>query len=230
MKRLFFLLVLAIFAVQSCSENVEFNTPAMQGNKDGATWRSDYQAADIDFGGFLFEGGTGLETLQLITPTDGAGLFELSSTSAAVAIFEGADGTVYSTANEPDPSVTLYPIEGIIEVEDINNNANPKLITGNFRFTAFSSDGMRSVNFIDGVFYRVPLVGGLLAIGDENQCLQASQNLGITELNFNSTEMDDPNYSAVCNAYRTALEEAIEACGDDSGDFQQTIDGLGDCM
>ncbi len=231
MKRIF-LLIATIFIAYSCSDDVEFNTPAMQGNKDGVTWKSDYQAADIDFGGFLFEGGTGVETLQLITPTDGAGLFPLSASSAAVAIFQDADGTVYSTANEPHPDFTLYPLDpenNFIRVSEINNNTDPKLITGEFKFTAFSSDGFSAVNFIDGVFYRVPLVGGLVAIGDENQCLQASQALGTAQSNFNNTPADDPNYSEVCTAYRVALEEAIEACGDDSGELQQTIDGLGDC-
>lgn len=227
------ILVLAFVTTFSCSDNVEFNTPAMQANRDGVTWKTDYQAADIDFGGFLFEGGTGVETLQLITPTDGVGFFPLSASSAAVAIFQDINGTIYSTANEPNPDFTLYPLDpenNFIDVSEINNNADPKQITGNFKFTAFSEDGMSAVNFIDGVFFRVPLVGGLIAIGDENQCIQATQNLGVAEIAFNATEQDDPNYPVVCGVYQEALQDVIDFCGDTSGDLQNTLDGLGDCQ
>jgi hypothetical protein len=162
MKRIFYLLVIVLTA-SSCGDEVEFNTPAMQASKDGVDWRADYFAGDIDFGGFIFEGGTRNEVLQLITPTDGTGTFSLSSTSGAVAIFKDFDGTIYSTANIPDPSVTVYPIEGEISVSEIDNSS-PKRVSGEFYFTAFSEDGLRSVNFIRGVFHRVSLDGGLDAI------------------------------------------------------------------
>ena len=51
----------------------------------------------------------------------------------------------------------------MIIVEDIDN-AEPKRVTGSFRFNAFSEDGLRSVNFIDGVFFKVSLSGGLEAL------------------------------------------------------------------
>lgn len=38
----------------------------------------------------------------------------------------------------------------------------------------------------------------------------------------------DENFVARCNAYRNALEDQIEACGDDTGVLQDIIDGL-DC-
>ena len=163
--RKYILSILIVALSFSCSETIEFNNPAMQGNRDGETWKADYYAADIDFGGFLFEGGRGTEVLQLITPDDSRGIYSLTNESVAVAIFRDAEGTVYSTANLPDPSITIYPPEGIIQVEDIDNS-DPKRVTGTFRFTAFTQDGLKSVNFINGVFYRVSLVGGLAAIAD----------------------------------------------------------------
>ncbi len=159
------LLILIIALCFSCSDTIEFNSPAMQGNKDGETWKANYYAADIDFGGFLFEGGSGSEVLQLITSDDRRGVYNLTNESVSVAIFRDAEGTIYSTANLPDPSITIYPPDGIIEVEDIDNS-DPKRVTGTFRFTAFTEDGLRSVNFIKGVFNRVSLVGGLQAIED----------------------------------------------------------------
>jgi hypothetical protein len=228
MKKFVVLFVVAMAAV-ACGDEVEFSTPAIQGNFEGTAWRADYYAADIDFGGFLFEGGTGLEVLQLITPTDGIGTFDLSSESAAEAIFKGVDGTIFSTANSPDPSVTLYPVEGTISVQDIDNSTSPQRISGEFNFTAFSEDGLRSVNFIDGVFYRVPLTGGLVSLGTTNSCQEASQALNTAEQIFNNTTAGNPDYSEACNAYRDALLDAIEACGDSSGNLQTTLNDLGDC-
>ena len=37
------------------------------------------------------------------------------------------------------------------------------------------------------------------------------------------------NYVVRCNAYRQALENQIEACGDSTGVLQALVDGLGDC-
>ena len=37
------------------------------------------------------------------------------------------------------------------------------------------------------------------------------------------------NHAELCNAYKTALQNEINACGDASGDLQATINDLGDC-
>jgi hypothetical protein len=231
MKQLISLFIV-VFLLQSCGDDVQFNTPALQGNFEGRTWRADNFAGDIDFGGFLLEGQRGIEVLQLITPTDGAGTFELSSESAAIAIFKGVDGTVYSTRNIPDPEVTLYPVEGTITIAEVISTSDPNRVTGTFNFTAFSEDGQRSVNFIDGVVYRVPLTGGLTQIGgtDDNACLLATQALNAAQQVFDNTPTDDPNYTSVCNSYSSALQVAIDSCGDTSGDLQLALDGLGNCM
>jgi len=154
-----------VFLFFGCSDTVEFNNPAFQANFEGESWRAISFAGDIDFGGFIFEGTRGLEVLQIITEDDSRGTYELTPESVSMAIFRDAEGTVYSTKNFPDPSVTLFPPEGVIVVEDIDNE-DPKGVTGTFRFTAFSEDGLRSVNFINGVFFKVKLFGGLEALSN----------------------------------------------------------------
>lgn len=230
MKRIF-IVVLMMILLQSCGDDVEFSTPALQGNFEGRSWKAESFAGDIDFGGFLFEGQRGVEVLQLVTPTDNLGSFELSSESAAMVIFKGVDGTVYSTRNNPDPEVSLYPTEGTITIEDIISTT-PNRVTGSFNFTAYSEDGQRSVNFIDGVIYRVPLTGGLALIDgeDDTACSAATQALTAAQQDFENTPTDAPEYPSVCNIYSTALQEAIDACGDTSGSLQTTLDSLGDCM
>lgn len=156
-------ILLVIVSIFSCADNLEFNTPAIQGNKDGVLWRATIYAADIDFGGWIIEGRNNNGTLQLITTNDTRGTFELGGQSANIAIFEDVDGTVYSTANTPDPSLSLYPASGQIIVEDILNTT-PKTVEGTYSFHAFTADGLRTVVFNEGVFYRVPILGGLVQI------------------------------------------------------------------
>lgn len=162
MNKLVFILF-TLLLCYGCADVIEFNDPAFQANREGVTWKADFFAADIDFGKFLFEGRDGIEVLQLIPSDDRRGVYVLGPESESVAIFRDAVGTVFSTANLPDPSITLFPPEGVIEVQDIDNSS-PMRVTGTFRFTAFSEDGLSSVNFIDGVFHRISLDGGLEAI------------------------------------------------------------------
>lgn len=39
----------------------------------------------------------------------------------------------------------------------------------------------------------------------------------------------DENYTELCLAYKTALQNQIEACGDEDGTLQEAYDALGDC-
>lgn len=162
---LFLITIGTFLSLNNCAENLEFNNPAIQAFKENDAWRARYYAADIDFGGFVIEGGVNGETVQLITVTDTRGTFDLGGENPSIAIFKDSQGVVYSTANEPDPSLSVYPAEGQIVVDNITS-ADPKEIIGSFWFTAYSADGMQSINFNRGVFYKVPIVGGLSQISN----------------------------------------------------------------
>ena len=154
---------MVVFTMLSCSDEIRFNSPAMQGNKQGELWRADFYAADIDNGGFVIEGRNSGEKIQLITTSDSRGTFSLGLDSNNVAIFVDIDGTIYSTKNAPDSSIGSYPTSGEIIVEDIDND-DPKNVYGTFWFYAYTSDGLKVINFNKGVFYKVPLTGGLVQI------------------------------------------------------------------
>ncbi|MBT8260492.1 MAG: hypothetical protein HKO92_06680 [Flavobacteriaceae bacterium] len=156
----FIVLILVVFLTLSCGDDVQFNDPAFQANKGGEYWKALFYASDIDFGGFLVEGGNNIETVQLFTFNDTRGTFELGGDSENVAIFRDANGIVYSTANQPDPSLSVYPADGQIIVDDISNT-DPKTIRGTFWFNAYTADGLQYINFNEGVFYNIPLIGGL---------------------------------------------------------------------
>jgi len=163
MKKLLFAIctVVGILALTSCEEEIEFNSPALQANKDGNLWRSQVFSADVNLGGFIIEGRGNFETVQLITDDITVGVYTLGSGSSSEALFQDAEGVIYSTENDPDPSLSLYPAEGEINIEFVDNNANPKTISGTFWFYAYSDDGQKTVNFNEGNFYKVPLTGVL---------------------------------------------------------------------
>jgi hypothetical protein len=226
MKKIF-VLALTIFTVVSCGDDIEFNSPAMQGKKDGDNWKALSYSADIDYGGFIIEGEDNFGTVQLITSDDTRGTFELGDGSTSEAIYIDDNGLVYSTAFDPDPSLSLYPADGQIIIEDIENT-DPKTILGSFWFNAYSEDGLNVVNFSQGIFYKVPLLGGLVSGG--SSCLEATQDANIAGQNFAATDPTMPEYTDLCNAYKNALTAQITACGDSSGALQTIIDSLGDCM
>ena len=60
---------------------------------------------------------------------------------------------------------------------------------------------LKSVNFNEGVFHKVPLAGGLVALDNGSSCLQATQQVNITLAAFNATDTTMPDYTDVCNAY-----------------------------
>jgi len=157
-------ILLSVFTMVSCSDEIRFNSPAMEAHKNGNTlWKAQFRAADIDNGGFVIEGRNSGEVVQLITTSDTQGTFEIGENTGNIAIFKDVDGTVYSTENTPDPSVSIYPPTGQIIVDNVDND-NPKNVYGTFWFYAYTADGLHVVNFNEGVFYKVPLVGGLVQI------------------------------------------------------------------
>ena len=228
MKRLTTLFIIALTLI-SCGNEVEFNSPAVQGHYNGEIWRATSYAADIDFGGFLIQGTNYSETIQLVTVDDLAGTYNFGGDSPNVAIFKDADGIVYSTANNPDLNLSLYPAEGQVIIQNINNTT-PKTMTGTFWFYAYSSDGLNTVNFNEGVFYKVPLLGGLTAINNGSSCLQATQQANIAFSAFNLTDTSMTNYTELCNTYKLALINKINICGDSDGSQQAIVDGLGTCI
>ncbi|WP_123812070.1 DUF6252 family protein [Mangrovimonas sp. DI 80] len=226
MKNIMFF-ALTLFAVFGCADDLEFNTPAMVGKKDGEPWRGKYYAADIDEGGLVVQGGTSYETLSLVTTLDNVGTYYLGGDNQNEARFTDAYGVTYSTLNAPDPSVQVYPANGEIEIIDFDKPTNT--VTGKFKFNAFSEDGLTSVNFIQGEFYKVPLIGGLLVTGGGTSCQQAQKisDEAASALAASSSEL--PEYAELCNAYKDALVVQSNSCGDTSGVLQAAIDALGDC-
>lgn len=90
---------------------------------------------------------------------------------------------------------------------------------------------MKKLKVIIGALLMGALVFACSSDDDNNnndltceEATEASLNAGIA---FNAATPD--NYEARCNAYKDALQDQIDVCGDESGDLQDIIDDLGDC-
>lgn len=219
------IILLTFFAVLSCGDDVEFNTPGFQANKNYDLWRATSFSSTPDVtGGLTITAGINGEFMTLSLRASAVNTYVLDTLSISRATFVDFEDVEYSTSNSPDDSVSLYPEIG----EVIITESTSSFVSGTFRFIAFSQDGLKSIGFNEGEFYRIPITGGGV-ITNPLTCQQATANLSTATTNFSEVMPGDDQYSARCNAYKAALQEALTACGDTTGAFQALIDGLGDC-
>jgi hypothetical protein len=233
---------IALVTLFNCKEDKEFSTPSFEATKNNERWSAEGYVAygDID-GNFNVKGEIGAEVVILTTTNNTPGTYNLTSGSESRATYTDIDGAFYSTENEPDPSLTEYPVGGTIIIDELSAETNS--ITGRFQFSAFTDDGLQGVTFSGdanrdndpvryGVFYRVNLFSGILTSsgGSAAECLLAQTTSDNAETTFNGTATTDANYPTVCAAYKAALEDEQSKCGDASGAIQAEIDALGTCM
>ena len=227
MKRIS-VLMLILVTVFSCSDEVKFNTPAVQGKKDGDFWRAVYY--DVSFtngssGRIVIEGGSGDETIKFTVPNLELGDKWLGRGSSSKAEFEDIDGILYSTNSIPDSEFYLYPADGEITFTQVTSTS----VSGRFWFNAFSQSGDKTINFSQGVFFDVPLNnlgGGLMSCDEAVAEAQAAQE---TYFNIDPASTD---YTEACQNYKEALIQQIATCGGGGANspLQIIIDGLGDCQ
>lgn len=221
MKKIFILTVAALL-MYSCGDDVEFNTPALQGDKDGSLWKAEYFSGSInDSGKLILSGGLGQEQVILELNDTNVGTYTLGENSSNVARFINAAQVEYATSNEPDETVQLYPADGEIVVEAYNVSSNT--ITGTFWFNAFTETGLGKVNFSQGNFYRIPLTGTGSTVVSCDDAVAASQAAQTT---YEATATSSTDYIANCNSYKQTLMQQIISCGDDNNILQNIIDGL----
>lgn len=224
MKKIFLFIVSALLMV-SCGEDLEFNTPALQGKKDGTLWRADFYSAEINSSGqLIINGGSGSESVSLKMGSANVGTYVLGEGSSSEAIFTSIQDVAHSTNNEPDEIIQIYPADGEIEITGYSDSGNK--VSGTFWFNAFSESGLNKVNYSQGIFYEIPVSGGggtnVVSCDDAVAASQAA--LAVYEAADNTSS----DYPPACNAYKAALMQQITSCGDDTNTLQGIIDGL-DC-
>jgi len=223
MKKVVLLLITTI-SFFSCSNNIEFNTPAFQAKKDGEIWKASTFRANVDIDGKLTITGA-IDNIDNLTLRVSSTMLttHLLGNTEPLATYNDGSGKLFSTNNSPDPDFSLFEPDGKIEIYEFDS-VN-KVVSGRFNFNAYDISGNNLVNFNEGDFYRVPITGEVIA----NACDGAIQLVTTTEALFSSTPSSDTNYSIVCNDYKNALTNQINECGDTGGSLQMLLDGLGDC-
>lgn len=218
------LLAVVFLTIVSCKEDKEFNTPSFEGTKNNVRWSAAGQVAFSDEdGNFNIKAEIGPEVIVLTVPSRTVDSYDLTNTSAAFATFTDLDGTFYSTKNEPDETLTVYPLGGTIIVDEISVEGSSA--SGRFQFSAFTSDGLKGITFSGdakrdtetvryGVFYRVNVVGGVSAVSTYNE-LACFQAFGVTNSalgTYIATPNTDPVFATVCETYKSALESQVALC------------------
>lgn len=233
MKKLI-LLSLVFITVFSCGDEVQFNTPAFQGDRENALWRAKAFSASIGANGFLTITGTNnFETVKLTVPSVIESTFIVGDIDVIEAEYIDGFGTSFSTNNKPDESISIYPELGEIKIEEIDV-AN-KTFTGTYRFLAFDASGLNSVGFTNGIFYKVPLLTGEFP-SNPITCVDVEITADAALLAYEATFSSDLEfinsdaYLTACNAYSEALLAQRTYCGDSGGALQSIIDGLGSCQ
>ena len=250
MKNLF-LVAFVLITVLSCKEDKEFNTPSFEATKNNVRWSAQGQTAFFDeVGDFNIKAEIGTEVVLLTVPNREVGTYVIEkdndpNTADVVqfeATFQDLDGTMYSTENNPDASLTVYPVGGKLLIDEVSIAGS--YVTGRFQFSAFSADGLKGITFSGdanrdsdlvryGIFYRVNTFGTAPAaqvVIDPVACAAAVTQSASAEAAFTVLTNTDPTYTTACNTYKVALQAEIIACGDPIGVIQAKITALGTCM
>ena len=152
----YFLITLVFFGLLSCEDDVRFNNPSFQGLKDNVFWRGVRSKATIaSDGSLLIESLIVNETISLKTAAAEPQTYFLGTSEASKAI---------CTVTGPATGIVTYTTgfgvgQGQIIITEYD--AINKTVTGTFKFSAEntnrSSQANATVNFQQGVFYKIPV-------------------------------------------------------------------------
>lgn len=147
MKNLFF--ILSVMLLFSSCENLEDNSPALQGTVDHVVFKAVYARAiaNVD-GSYTIEGNNEVEEMTLHISSPEIGTYYIGEGFPNSATFETINGVIYSTSSAG---------EGKIIVSNWDTSINA--ISGTFNFSA-AIPGVDTITVNNGVFYEVPYIGG----------------------------------------------------------------------
>jgi hypothetical protein len=152
-KPLLYIFVFIVFI--SCQDEVKFNSPSFEGQKDNVFWRAVDSKAILDANGSLsIEGYTRNEKLILKTTSTTPQTYPLGTSTSKMATY---------VLTDVNGSITFSTGDGIgngeIVIEEYD--AVNKTVTGTFKFNAENIYNNPlagpTLNFQYGHFYKVPL-------------------------------------------------------------------------
>jgi len=219
MKKIFLIALLSLFVI-SCGDDIETNTPSIQGEVEDVFFRSGSSTAMLnEDGSVTLTGSSSDEVVTLTASAYEEGIYSFGGSVTNEATFEDFNGVLYLTGENG---------EGEIEITRIESGR----LSGEFYFNALENGVGDTINFSKGSFFDVPLTnpGTPSTPGSDLDCEEAQNIRLAAKLAYDNV---DPNNTEqlqlVCNAYRNALNQEIDTCGDESGDLQAILDTLGSC-
>jgi hypothetical protein len=155
-KIILLLLVVAVFS--ACEQDTMTNTPALQGKLENVFWRAiDSKAVLNQDGSLTITGLARLQTLVLQTSSKNKGTYVLGNSNSRFATFEQEYEDVVLTYQ------TGKDIGGNGQIVITEFDSENGTVSGNFRFNAINDEnnplGGEIINFNQGVFYKVPVIG-----------------------------------------------------------------------
>lgn len=147
MKKIFFFFII-IFSFLSCTEDVQFNDPSMQGVVNELDWKAIDYVVTVDANQRLvIEGYTQFETITLKTSSINPGTYTLGVNALNSASYKlSIDGTVENYTTENGGNGSIYIEESL---------ATSGKITGTFKFNAKNVFG-ETITVTKGILYKVP--------------------------------------------------------------------------
>ncbi|MFD2563112.1 DUF6252 family protein [Aquimarina rubra] len=154
-------LVLAVICLifNSCTTDVEFNTPGLQATIDGKLFRPDIRKAIIhDDGTLVIVGNTGTESISFTTSSTNIGTYRLEQQAINKVSFEEDNVKFIS-----EDGIT----NGQIVITEIYNNQ----VSGNFYFEDLKGSNGKSMSFQNGWFYKLPIENFVPEVEEEEEII-----------------------------------------------------------
>ncbi|WP_378179011.1 DUF6252 family protein [Aquimarina sp. SS2-1] len=194
-KKITPLIAVICLLFNSCTTDVEFNTPGLQATIDGKLFRPDIRKAIIhDDGTLVIVGNTGTESISFTTSSTNVGTYRLESQAINKVSFE-------------EDNVKFISEDGIsngqIEITEIHNNQ----VSGNFYFEDLKGSNGQSKSFRNGWFYKLPIENFVPEVEEEEEEI-------IINVEEEEEEEEEIN-PCLLNASLTALINGNEMITDD---------------
>lgn len=225
MKRYFLSLLIMMF-LMSCSDDIKTNTPSMQVNVGTGFFHDlDAKAFTNEDGTITIAGEDGSRKLNLTFTSLSSGEYELGGNSPNTAVYTSSSGVVYSTDSLGD---------GVVKI----NSADSGGIYGSFNFNArVNGHTGDTLNFSQGALFGIPMADGSLdgdvdLPGDASpECIAATMNYFSAFEAFVEAGMDEEPSEVMqekCAALKEAIEQMMDHCGELEDALQEQYDML-DC-
>ncbi|MDH7447993.1 DUF6252 family protein [Aquimarina sp. 2201CG14-23] len=193
-KKITPLLAVICLILNSCTTDIEVNTPALQATIDGKLFKPDIKKAIIhDDGTLVIIGNTDTESISFTTSSTNVGTYKIGQQAINEVSFKN-DNSKFISENGIS--------NGEIVITEIHNN----LVSGNFYFQDLKSSNGKSMSFQNGWFYRLPIENFVPEIEEPEQ-----EEVVIT---VDDEEEEEIN-PCLLNASLTASINGVEMITDD---------------